>query len=156
MTPHPNVPTQVLVLDADQDVSISLQLTKSILSEVLKISVDPKICKDVRSELELLDRKILRQQRLRRVDHGRAIFHDRSRHNSLARPRGAHADLQNVSNQVEPKDTPLTLVAQDPLLKTYPKAQMSFGNWNSPTMRLKEEHTSSVLSLHFVDDVFDP
>jgi len=156
MTPHPNVPTQVLVLDADQDVSFSLQLTKSILSEVLKISVDPKICKDVRSELELLDRKILRQQRLRRVDHGRAIFHDRSRHNSLARPRGAHADLQNVSNQVEPKDTPLTLVAQDPLLKTYPKAQMSFGNWNSPTMRLKEEPTSRVLSLRFVDDVFDP
>jgi hypothetical protein len=156
MTPHPNVPMQVLVLDADQDVSFFLQWTKSILNKVLTISVDPKICKDVRSELELLDRKILRQQRHRRVDFGRAIFHDRSRHNSLARPRGAHADLQNVSNQVEPKDTPLTLVAQDPLLKTYPKAQMSFGNWNSPTMRLKEEHTLSVLSLHFVDDVFDP
>ena len=77
-------------------------------------------------------------------------------HNSLARPRGAHADLQNVSNQVEPEGTPLTPVAQDPHYETYPKARMSFGNWNSPTMRLKEEPTSRVLSLRFVDDVFDP
>jgi deoxyadenosine/deoxycytidine kinase len=155
MTPHANVPARVLVLDADQDVSFSLQLTKSILKEVLTISVDPKICKDVRSELELLDRKILRQQRLRQVEFGRAIFHERLRHNSLARPRGAHADLRNVSNQVEPEDSPLIPVTQYPLYGTYPKAVMSFGNQNSPTMSLREEPTLTVLSLRFVDDVFE-
>jgi len=127
-------------------------LTKSILKEVLTISADPKICKDVGSELEFLDFKISTPTN----NIGRAIFHEKLRHNSPARPREAHADLQNVSNQVEPEGTPLTPVAQDPHYETYPKARMSFGNWNSPTMRLKEEPTSRVLSLRFVDDVFDP
>ncbi len=51
------------------------------------------------------------QQRLRGVKFGRAIFYEMLRHNSLARPRGAHADLQNVSSQVEPKDARLTPLA---------------------------------------------
>jgi hypothetical protein len=107
--PHPNVPSQVLVLGADKDISLYPQLTKSILKEGQTISVNPKICKDVGSELELLDCKILTPT----IEFGRAIFHEILRHNSTARPGGAHTDLQNVSNHVEPKDTPFPL-----LLKT--------------------------------------
>jgi hypothetical protein len=55
MTHHPNVPARVLVLDADPNISFSLQLTKSILKEALIISADPNICEDVRSEIELMD-----------------------------------------------------------------------------------------------------
>ncbi len=122
-------------------------MTKSILKEVLTISADPKICKDVGSELEFLDFKISTPTN----NIGRAIFHEKLRHNSPARPRGAHADLQNVSNH----DTTLTPVAQNPLYKTYPKARMSFVNWNLPTMSLREERTSRVLSLCVVDNVFE-
>jgi hypothetical protein len=76
MTPYPNVPARVLVLDADQDIGFFTQLTKSIPKEVLIISADPKICKDIRSEIELLDWKILRPQKLQRVEFGRAIFRE--------------------------------------------------------------------------------
>jgi hypothetical protein len=89
MTPHPNVLAQVLVLDADKDIGLYPQLTKSILKEDLTISADPKICKDVGSEIELWDCKILKQQRLQRVDFGMAILHEVLRHNIMARPRGA-------------------------------------------------------------------
>ncbi len=65
----------------------------------------------MRSEIGVLDCKILRQQRIQRIEFGRAILHERLRHNSPARPRGAHAYLENVLNQVEPEDTPLTPVA---------------------------------------------
>jgi hypothetical protein len=60
MTHHPNVPARVLVLDADPNIGFSLQLTKSILKEALTISADPKICKDIKYEIELLGCKILR------------------------------------------------------------------------------------------------
>jgi hypothetical protein len=59
----------------------------------------------------------LRQWKLQRVEFGRAIFHEELRHNSLARPWGAHADLQNVSSQVQPKDARLTPLAWDPSMK---------------------------------------
>jgi hypothetical protein len=58
MTPHPNVSSQVLVLGTDKDIGLYPQSTKLILTEDLTISVYPKICKDVGSELELLDCKI--------------------------------------------------------------------------------------------------
>jgi len=64
-------------------------LTKSILKEDLTISADPKIYKDVRSEIELFVCKILRQRKLQRVEFGRAIFHEVLRHDSQARPQGA-------------------------------------------------------------------
>jgi hypothetical protein len=74
MTHHPNVTARILVLDADPKIGFSLQLTKSILKKFFTVSADLQICKDVRSELELLDCKILKQQRLRRVQFRRAIF----------------------------------------------------------------------------------
>ena len=49
MTPHPIVPAWVLVSDADKDIGLYPQSTKSIFKEVLTASAYPKICKDVGS-----------------------------------------------------------------------------------------------------------
>jgi hypothetical protein len=60
---------------------------------------------------------------------------------------------QTKLNLKKPLSPPL---AQNPIFETYLKAQMSFRTWNLPTMSLREEPTLRVLSLDFVDKVFEP